>query len=91
MKFPREMWAGSHIKGAINPSRKVVENKEEYGQLVKAYNGKMNGYNSVYDYSDVTHNRELEHALSLDRIFLDFGAQDGHLEEAVGAFMRVCV
>ena len=90
MKFPREMWAGSHIKGAINPSRKVVENKEEYGQFVKAYNGKMNVYTSVYDYSDFTHNRGLEHSIILDRIFLDFDAHDGNLEEAHDAFMRVC-
>ena len=89
MKFPREMWAGSHIKGAINPSRKVVENKEEYEQFVKAYNGKMSVYTSVYDYNDFTHNRGLEHSIILDRIFLDFDAHDGNLDEAYDALVKV--
>ena len=89
MKYPREMWAGSHIKGAINPSRVVVENKEEYNNFVRTYNGKMNVYTSVYDFREFSHNRGLEHSIILDRIFLDFDAHDGNIEEAHEAFLKV--
>ena len=89
MKYPREMWAGSHIKGAINPSRIVEENKEEYNNFVRTYNGKMNVYTSVYDFRDFSHNRGLENSIILDRIFLDFDAHGGELDEAFNAFIRV--
>jgi hypothetical protein len=74
MRFPREMWAGSPIQGAINPPRVVVSNKEEYKNFVRAYNGKMNVYTSVYDFEQFSHNRGLEYSVILDRIFLDFDA-----------------
>ena len=85
MYFPREMWAGSHIQGAINPPRLVVNNKEEYSKFIRNYNGRMNVYTSVYDFEYFSNNRGLEHTIILDRLFLDFDAHDGELQEAFEA------
>jgi len=82
LKFPREMWAGSHIKGAINPKRILVKNKKEYDNFVKTYNGKMNVYTSVYDFEYFSENRGLEYSVILDRIFIDLDAHDGDYHEA---------
>ena len=80
MKFPREMWAGSHLESAVQPRRVVVETRDEYIDFIKTYNGKMNVYTSVYDYDDFTHNRGLEHTVNIDRLFLDI---DAHGEESL--------
>ncbi len=83
MRFPREMWAGSPHQSAIQPKRVVVNNKQEYVDFIRAYNGKMNVYTSVYDYDDFSHNRGLEHTVNIDRIFLDIDAHgDESLDEA---------
>ncbi len=85
MKFPREMWAGSLRSNAREPARIIVNNKEEYNDFIKMYNGKMNVFTSVYDYEYFSPNRGLEYSIILDRIFLDFDAHDGDLEEAFNA------
>jgi hypothetical protein len=82
MKFPREMWAGSLRSNAREPARIIVQNKEDYNDFIKMYNGKMNVFTSVYDYEYFSENRGLEYSVILDRIFLDFDAHDGDLEEA---------
>ena len=76
------MWAGSHIKGAINPKRILVKNKEEYNNFIKTYDGKMNVYTSVYDYEYFSENRGLEYSVILDRIFIDLDAHEGDYKEA---------
>jgi len=83
------MWAGSLRKGAREPSRIIVKNITEYKDFIKMYNGKMNIYTSVYDYEYFTENRGLEYSIILDRIFLDFDAHDGNLEEAYDACYKM--
>lgn len=83
MKFPREMWAGSPLENAIQPRRVVVHSKEKYKEFVKAHNGRMNVYTSVYDYEEFSKDRGLEHTVVIDRLFLDIDAHgDESLEEA---------
>ena len=89
MYFPREMWAGSHIQGAINPPRIVVKDREEYSKFIRNYNGRMNVYTSVYDFEYFSNNRGLEHTIILDRLFLDFDAHDGELQEAQKLFLYI--
>ena len=79
MKFPREVWAGSHLEGASQPKRIVVE-EDKFKTFVSSHNGKMNVYTSVYDFKEYVNNRGLEHTAILDRIFLDIDAHDGHLK-----------
>ena len=79
------MWAGSLRKGAKEPSRIIVKDISDYKDFIKIYNGKMNIYTSVYDYEYFTEKRGLEYSIILDRIFLDFDAHDGNLEEAYNA------
>tara|TARA_R110000751_G_scaffold4372_6_gene21436 strand:+ start:3887 stop:4918 length:1032 start_codon:yes stop_codon:yes gene_type:complete len=86
MKFPREVWAGSHLEGASQPKRIVVE-EDKFKTFVSSHNGKMNVYTSVYDFKEYVNNRGLEHTAILDRIFLDIDAHDGNLEEA----FEVCI
>ena len=83
MNFPREMWAGSPLENAIQPRRIVVQNKEKYSDFVKAHNGRMNVYTSVYDYEEFSKDRGLEHTVVIDRLFLDIDAHgDESLDEA---------
>ena len=89
MKFPREMWAGSRRNRAREPSRIIVKNTDEYNDFISLYNGKMNVFTSVYDYEHFTSNRGLEYSIILDRIFLDFDAHDGDLEEAFTACRKM--
>tara|TARA_R110002020_G_scaffold256284_6_gene469953 strand:- start:3444 stop:4490 length:1047 start_codon:yes stop_codon:yes gene_type:complete len=89
MRFPREMWAGSLRSNAREPARIIVRDKEEYSDFIKMYNGKMNVFTSVYDYEYFSENRGLEYSIILDRIFLDFDAHDGDLEEAYNACRKM--
>jgi hypothetical protein len=82
MKFPREVWAGSHLENARQPRRLVVENKEEFVDFVEAHNGKMNVFTNFYDFDNFYNNRGLEDAVVYDRLFLDIDAHDDKLEEA---------
>ena len=50
MKFPREVWAGSHLRNAPQMKRVIVRNKTEFETWVNAFNGKMNCYTTVYDF-----------------------------------------
>ena len=83
------MWAGSHIKGAINPRRILVRNAKEYKDFVRTYNGRMNVYTSVYDFEYFSENRGLEYSVILDRIFIDLDAHDGEYDEAFASLKKL--
>jgi hypothetical protein len=88
MKFPREVWTGSHIEGAIQPKR-IVVGKEQFKTFVDAHNGKMNVYTTVYDFEEYYNNRGLEHTAILDRIFLDIDAHDNNIQEAYDVCIKL--
>ena len=82
MKFPREVWAGSHIKNAPQFKRLIVRSKDEYVNWVKMYNTRMNCYTSVYDFDKFHINSKVDSSVILDRAFLDFDSHDRPLEES---------
>lgn len=87
--FPREVWAGSHLKNAPQMKRKIVKNKKEFIDWVNTYNGKMNCYTTVYDFEIVNENTKIDSSVVLDRMFLDFDAHGEPLENAHRDFMSV--
>lgn len=90
MKFPREVWAGSHLRNAPQMKRKIVKNKQEYLDWVNAYNGRMNCYTTVYDFEVFGENTKIDNSVVLDRMFLDFDAHDEPLVNAYYDFVGVC-
>lgn len=89
MKFPREVWAGSHIKNAPQMKRKIVQTKSEYIDFVKTQNNKTNVYTTVYDFEHFSDSAKIEHSVVVNRIFLDF---DAHGDDALErAFQDVCI
>ena len=50
MKFPREVWAGSHLTKKQQLKRQIVQDREEFATFLQRFNNKMNCYTSVYDY-----------------------------------------
>jgi len=89
MKFPREVWAGSHLKNAPQMKRQIVKSKQEYTDWVNTYNGIMNCYTTVYDFADFTDNAKVDSSVILDKMFLDFDAHDEPLENAWSDFKDV--
>lgn len=87
--FPREVWAGSHLKNAPQMKRKIVKNKKEFIDWVNIYNGRMNCYTTVYDFEVVNDNTKIDSSVVLDRMFLDFDAHGEPLENAHRDFMSV--
>ena len=92
MNFPRAVWAGSHFKNQPQMKRLVVHNEQEYMDFIKAYNGRMNCYTTVYDFSRLNTKYDSfgieisevnQESVILDRIFLDFDAHGHPLEEAL--------
>ena len=92
MKFPRAVWAGSHFKNQPQMKRLVVHNEREYIDFIKAYNGRMNCYTTVYDFAKFNTKYDSfgieisevnQESVILDRIFLDFDAHGQPLEEAL--------
>ena len=60
MKYPREVWAGSHIKNAPQMRRKVVLARNEYVEFINAQNNRTNvlnldGYFRIL-YNNLIHN-----------------------------------
>ena len=47
MKFPREVWAGSHFTKKRQMKRQIVNNLDEFKTFVQRFNNKMNCYTSV--------------------------------------------
>ena len=72
MKFPREVWAGSHLTKKQQLKRQIINNREEFTIFLKRFNNKMNCYTSVYDYKRFTNNQAYVSSVVLDRLFLDF-------------------
>ena len=83
MKYPREVWAGSHIKNAPQMKRRIVKTKSEYISFVKEFNNRTNVYTSVYDFGAFAETAKIEASVILDRVFLDFDAHDDNLEQAL--------
>ena len=82
MKFPREMWAGSHIRNAPQMKRDIVNNRNEYIDWINMYNGKMNCYTTVYDFLQFSDKQKIDNSIILDRMFMDFDSHDKPLEES---------
>ena len=82
MKIPREVWAGSHLRNAPQMKRKIVQTRNEFIEWFNLFNGKMNCYTTVYDFSDFSNGIKLEYSVILDRAFLDFDAHDEPLDNA---------
>ena len=85
MKFPREVWANGNRQTKSSMKRKLVHSQEEYNSWVKLYNGKMNVYTSVYDSEEYTHKQAVTSTVILDRVFLDFDAHHGEVDNRTGA------
>ena len=95
MKFPRAVWAGSHFKNQPQMKRLIVHNEEEYSDFIRTYNGRMNCYTTVYDFTSFrtkydSYGNEIsevnQESVVLDRIFLDF---DSHKEPLVESLIDV--
>lgn len=86
MKYPREVWAGSHIPNAPQMRRKIVKTKNEYIDFVRAQNNRTNVYTTVYDFEEFTDSAKVEESVVRDRIFLDF---DGHDDDLTMAYRDV--
>lgn len=86
MKFPREVWPSANKQtNTFASKRKLVHSKEEFESWVKTHNGKMNCYTSVYDYEEYTHKQAVTSTVILDRVFLDFDAHHGEVDNRTGA------
>ncbi len=83
------MWAGSHLRNAPQMKRRIVKSKQEFVDWVNTYNGRMNCYTTVYDYTDFTDNAKVDSSVVIDRMFLDFDAHDEPLENAYEDFLAV--
>ena len=62
--------------------RKIVKNRQEYLNFIKAQNNKTNVYSTVYDFGQFSEMSKIDSSVILDRIFLDFDAHDDNLIEA---------
>ena len=80
MKFPREVWAGSHLTRKRQMKRQIVNNLDEFKTFVQRFNNKMNCYTSVYDYRRFGDNQAVVSSVILDRLFLDFDSHGKDLE-----------
>lgn len=80
MKFPREVWAGSHLTRKRQMKRQIVNNLDEFTTFVQRFNNKMNCYTSVYDYRRFGDNQAVVSSVILDRLFLDFDSHGKDLE-----------
>ena len=83
------MWAGSHLRNAPQMKRKIVRSKQEFVDWVNTYNGRMNCYTTVYDYTDFTDNAKVDSSVVIDRMFLDFDAHTEPLYHAYEDFRAV--
>jgi hypothetical protein len=89
MRFPREVWRGSHRKGATQFPREIKRSKKAYLDWVNLYNSRLNCYTTVYDFARFTDNTKIDNSVILDRMFLDFDAHDEPLEMAWRDFDKV--
>ena len=82
MKYPREVWAGSHIRNAPQMKRKVVLARNDYAEFVNAQNNRTNVYTTVYDFEHFSEKAKVESSVIIDRVFLDFDAHKDDLDLA---------
>ena len=80
MKFPREVWAGSHLTRKKQLKRQIVNNRDEFITFIERFNNRMNCYTSVYNYRRFGDNQAVVSSVLLDRLFLDFDSHDKPLE-----------
>mgnify|MGYP003149600045 FL=1 len=80
MKFPREVWAGSHLTRKQQLKRQIVQNREEFATFLQRFNNKMNCYTSVYDYKRFGDTQAFTSSVILDRLFLDFDSHGKPLD-----------
>ena len=66
-----------------------MKNRREFIEWFKLYNGKMNCYTTVYDFSDFNDNIKIESSVVYDRMFLDFDAHDKPLVEAYNDYDKL--
>ena len=86
MKFPREVWPSANKQTTtFGNKRKIVNNKDEFINWVKLHNGKMNCFTSVYDYEQYTYKQAITSTVILDRVFLDFDAHHGEIDNITGS------
>ena len=86
MKFPREVWPSANKQtNTFASKRKLVHSQDEFSRWVKTHNGKMNCYTSVYDYAQYTNKQAVTDTVILDRVFLDFDAHHGEVDNRTGA------
>ena len=71
MKFPREVWAGSHLTRKQQLKRQIVQNREEFATFLQRFNNKMNCYTSVYDYKRFGDTPAFTSSVILDRLLID--------------------
>ena len=62
--------------------RKIVKNRQEYIEFIKAQNNRTNVYTTVYDFEHFSDMAKIDSSVILNRIFLDFDAHDGNLVDA---------
>ena len=82
MKYPREVWAGSHIRNAPQMKRKIVRTRNEYADFINAQNNRTNVYTTVYDFEHFSEKAKVESSVIIDRIFLDFDAHEDNIDTA---------
>ena len=80
MKFPREVWAGSHLTKKQQMKREIITSSEKFTTFVNRFNNKMNCYTSVYDYKRFGDKQAIVSSVILDRLFLDFDSHGKPLE-----------
>jgi len=68
------VWAGSHLKNARQMKRHIVKNKNEMIEWINQYNGKMNCYYTIYDFTFFSEKEKIESSVIKDRAFLDLDA-----------------
>jgi hypothetical protein len=89
MKFPREVWWGSHLQGKGSLPRQIVYTKDEYVKFIEMNNNKVNCYTSVYDYKHFGSSQAVVSSVILDRLFLDFDSHTKPLEDSFTDFKIV--
>ena len=80
MKYPREVWAGSHLSKKQQLKRQIVHSKDGFKTFLERFNNKMNCYTSVYDYRRFGSNEAVVSSVILDRLFLDFDSHGKPLD-----------
>ena len=80
MKFPREVWVGSHLSKKQHLPRQIVHDRNNFSSFLDMNNNRMNCYTSVYDYRKFGTNQAVISSIILDRLFLDFDSHGKPLD-----------